>query len=360
MMDLINKIYNSEYFVVGLLILIAVLALIFIILIFSGKKSKKENNNTESNNIEQNLDKISNLALNTSTTVSPNQPDVIMPQDVTSDNQVETLDTSVPEVSTVQPSIDNINPSLPATEPITPVDANKPNEDLFNTSIFHGAPIDLASVNDTKPEEKEDTNNVTSGLFEPVPNFGETLETKEEVKEETNNEVVDKKEKVESVPPVTPAAPVEDTPKEEAPKMPNQFSSVHINKEEEPKETTVNTDNSNNNTPAYDPELFTSIINPKKVEELENKKDNVEENPVVNNEEEKKDVNPTNDTFFNSMPQFDLPSVKPALEPMDDVNDNSTVQINPNNTFNFDLPNLASTDDFNNSGNETVNTNNNE
>ena len=63
-MDILNKIYNSEYFVIGLFVVIGILAVIFLVLVFSGKKSKKKEKVNEikedSNKLEENLATIDN------------------------------------------------------------------------------------------------------------------------------------------------------------------------------------------------------------------------------------------------------------------------------------------------------------
>ena len=129
-MDILNKIYNSEYFVIGLFVVIGILAVIFLVLVFSGKKSKKKEKVNEikedSNKLEENLATIDNTNNLVDSTNNLNVND-----DIT--QPIETLNTDNP-ISDVSMSNDEIqdlgkmtfepinNPiTEPEVKPIEPV-----------------------------------------------------------------------------------------------------------------------------------------------------------------------------------------------------------------------------------------------
>ena len=403
MLDFINKIYNSEYFIIGLLIFIAILTVIFIALIVSGKKSKKNKEAEDSSqSLEQNLQTINNVASseiavsNTPQVSNINQQvDIPMPsvaptpavQPAVAENAMET---PVPEPNNV--SVNGIPQNINVVSqeiPETPQDVvNNPvvseNDQMYNTSIFRSAPIDLTASesSDVEPanlsnvsigqkiENKQE--DITNGLFEPAPDLSAVaIENSVDTPAPVEQPVP-----VESVSPVTEAPvelpnlnnpaisiPVEQSvtnpevakPAEKI-QMPNQFSSVYINKEQPKVETTIATTESN--MPSYDQSSFTSVANPTPVQEPVN----VESNPVTDFSSTKSILDNLNamSTSMNEPKDVStMPNIKtaPTLEPINhnSINDNSEVNINPANTFNYDLPNAAAANDVNTSQNNSGN-----
>lgn len=410
-MDFINKIYNSEYFVVGLFILIGILLAIFIILIFSGRKKKspverEEKNITSTNDLTKNLETINNVA-NSETNVDalsntdnnasvmqdnlqPNMVNNFNASNMNSTNDIRQTINSEPienvnnfdKMSFGQEEIQgNIEPETIEVSPINPepVSSTIPlndnstvdNDNLFNTSIFHGMPAELNNITESpvieQPEEKnEQSNDLTANLFQPVPDLDTVpveipIENKEnsnnsdlnnmlnfdlpsisniEPGMESNNQTID-------ISTVSTSENVQMPTMNEQPTnnetqrftMPTQFSSVYVNKEEQKVEPVTQTTNNQNKVPPYDPTLFTSILNTNNnssvstpvSENITEKTSSSFDLPIINNQD---------------MPQMDtiVPEV-PALEPLPEMGNaslnNEMPNINPNNTFDFSMPSLA-------------------
>lgn len=412
-MDIFNQIYNSQYFVLGLFIMIVILAIVFLVLVFSGKKNKKKDN-VETNN---NLDTIQNVNL------MDQVPDTQQPLNNTQPNLVEQINNVAINPEGVSPMINATNldasnnsaPISPVVEPIMetsnqvedlgkmnftfePIDNVVNNEpvlentvpsmeniennnveepavetnNLFNTSIFHDIPAELAStpvempgfentdnimnnnVEEIKPEVNE-----TSNLFEPIPDLNNINIPVEEVNLENNIDALINEPVIEQ-PLVQPAPITEEVPSFKAEpisydksNMPNQFSSVYINKEE-PKQEEPKISEPVNNIPPYDPVLFERKFEKPVIEEVkpvEPISTPVMEPPIVDtNINIPNDFMATSNPFevnnnindtFNDFPKIDT---VPALEPMENMESNSVVEepiINPKNTFEFELPSLA-------------------
>lgn len=363
-MDILNKIYNSEYFVIGLFVVIGILAVIFLVLVFSGKKKKKKENVNEikedSNKLEENLATIDNTNNLVDSTNNLNVND-----DITQPIETLNIDNSINNDASMnndeiqdlgKMTFEPINDPItePEVKPIEPVvetpevieEQPKEEENLFNTSIFHEMPAELANisidpiipnVDEPKAEMAKEENNSAS-LFEPLPN----MDSVEIPKINENNEIRRSEPSFDlpsfEVPTIKEDLPsVKEEPKvdikpietHERVPMPNQFSSVYVNKEkpkvEEPKPV-IN----ENKVPPYDPTLF------------ERKFEHNFDQPTI---PEVKKVEPV---VANNMNEVKMPEVNsiPPLEPMNsnvNVQDFELPQINPNNTFDFELPSLAKT-----------------
>lgn len=358
-MDILNKIYNSEYFVIGLFAVIGILAVIFLVLVFSGKKSKKKEKVNEikedSNKLEENLATIDNTNNLVDSTNNLNvNDDITQPiETLNIDNHINNASMSNNEIQDLgKMTFEPINE--PEVKPIEPVvetpevieEQPKEEENLFNTSIFHEMPAELANisidpvipnVDESKKEMAKEENNSAS-LFEPLPN----MDAVEIPKINENNEkrhsepsfvlpsfeVPTIKEDLPSVK-EEPKVDIKPIETHERVSMPNQFSSVYVNKEkpkvDEPKPV-IN----ENKVPPYDPTLF------------ERKFEHNFDQPTM---PEVKKVEPV---IANNMNEVKMPEVNsiPPLEPMNsnvNVQDFELPQINPNNTFDFELPSLAKT-----------------
>lgn len=429
MNEMLSKIYNSDYFVIGLFIVIVILAIIFLVLVFSGKKKKnnekeeiKVNNNT-TNSLEQNLATIDNATLE-----SPNETPVASPvEPVNSALGTESTLNSVepqpiPEAShpveNVSMPIDMGVMSQPVENSVNEVPSEP--ESAFNTSIFHSMPETIAntvkeesvvSVGEVAPEvnnASEDNNmpmenTLTSNLFEPAPDLSQVsvdnpLNTEEVPKAEmpleqpTNdipniNEIMpsynSQSDNISSEPMPKNEPELNDYQKERI-QMPNQFSSVYINREE-PVEEKKETPEPKSDKPPYDPTLFNTIydpvpdIKPAMPEEnnqpeitpvVENNVDNSQnsipsfEMPEVNIPEPSiNPVEPVNVEPANVEPTpFEMPKLDtiPPLEPINNVESNdidleqtsTDIKINPQNTF--EMPNLATPQMDNASSNDSA------
>ena len=291
-MDILNKIYNSEYFVIGLFVVIGILAVIFLVLVFSGKKKKKKENVNEikedSNKLEENLATIDNTNNLVDSTNNLNVND-----DITQPIETLNIDNSINNDASMnndeiqdlgKMTFEPINDPItePEVKPIEPVvetpevieEQPKEEENLFNTSIFHEMPAELANisidpiipnVDEPKKEMAKEENNSAS-LFEPLPNM----------------------------------------------------DAVEIPKINE------------NKVPPYDPTLF------------ERKFEHNFDQPIM------PEVKKEEPVIANNMNEVKMPEVNsiPPLEPMNsnvNVQDFELPQINPNNTFDFELPSLAKT-----------------
>lgn len=420
MNEMLSKIYNSDYFVIGLFIVIVILAIIFLVLVFSGKKKKnngkeeiKVNNNNTNNSLEQNLATIDSTIVespNPTPVASPVEP--VNPILGTESTQNSVEPQPVPEVShsveSVSMPIDMGVMSQPVENSVNDVPSEP--DSAFNTSIFHSMPETIAntvkeepvvSVGEVAPEVNNVSgdnnmpmeNTLTSNLFEPAPDLSQVsvdnaLSTEEvaeapkaelPIEQPTNdipniNEIMpsynSQSDNISSEPMPKNEPELNDYQKERI-QMPNQFSSVYINREEtveEKKETPA----PKSDKPPYDPTLFNNIydpvpdIKPAMPEEnnqpgitpvVENNVDNSQnstpsfEIPKVNipepsiNPAEPANVEPANveSTSFE-MPKFDT---VPPLEPINNVENNDIdleqtsidIKINPQNTF--EMPNLA-------------------
>ena len=305
---------------------------------------------------------------------------------------------TTPEVSNpvdiaVGPSV----PEQPEAPAVEEAPAN-PNAEIFNTSIFHGMPEELAQAASAAPapavenvaigekveEEKPD---VTQGLFEPAPDLSNVavdvpVAPIEEPKPEINPAPV---EPIPNVAPVTPAFDLPnlnpmpevktevELPKpalEEKPDLgayqeriqtPNQFSSVYINKEEPKPEPVVSQPKSDK--PPYDPTLFTSVNDP--VPEIKPVMPDPVSAPVMPSVEtpiqpvDMPTVNVT-EVPVNNEPQIDIPT--PQVPPMDLPNFDVVPPIGQtsNDGGNMEMPNLTGSNDDANAGlpsfnNETFN-----
>lgn len=363
-MDILNKIYNSEYFVIGLFVVIGILAVIFLVLVFSGKKNKKKENVNEikedSNKLEENLatidntnnfvDSTNNLNVNDDIT----QPIETLNIDNSINNDASMSNNEIQDLGkmTFEPINDPI--TEPEVKPIEPVvetpevieEQPKEEENLFNTSIFHEMPAELANisidpiipnVDEPKAEMAKEENNSAS-LFEPLPNMGAVeipkINEKNEIRRSEPSfdlpsfEVPTIKEDLPSVK-EEPKVDIKPIETHERVPMPNQFSSVYVNKEkpkvEEPKPV-IN----ENKVPPYDPTLF------------ERKFEHNFDQPIM------PEVKKEEPVIANNMNEVKMPEVNsiPPLEPMNsnvNVQDFELPQINPNNTFDFELPSLAKT-----------------
>ncbi len=430
-MDFITKIYNSEYFVIGLFILIAILAVLFIILVMSGRKKKveKESNKNMENDLNKNLETIntiSNADTNTNTLNSNNINENANVNNISNNSGLENNIVSTPDMLNntqninADNSVDNFE-KMSFSEDTTPTVSNpttidvplineeaKPieqptdlptgnEENLFNTSIFHSVPTDMANtpiqsepVNLASDASSTDNNDITANLFEPVPDLSKvsiddtpvnTITNNDPSAVNLNNQIPPIANDFKPVEPVMPSNQSIDIPinnnmnqpinssinipttnnsntpmdnnsqtlktpevaTHQRVVMPNQFSSVYVNKETPKVEETPKTNTNLNNNLAYDPTLFTSSI-----------KSNVETPQTVSE---------TNSTSFKTQSvqpsvfpipnnDFDLPKVEepvkevPALEPLPDLNNSNfsndeTFNVNPNNTFDFPLPKLT-------------------
>lgn len=418
-MDFINKIYNSDYFVIGLFILIGILAAIFIILVFSGRKKKDTTeqsvNNAETNDLTKNLETINNVTNDGMVNNVP-QPQPTVTEPVQS--MVMTNDIAQPAVSNTVAEPTNIDmmsfgqeapietpvqePERIEVSPINPepvVEENK-NDNLFNTSIFHGMPSEImemsaANMENETPSVEENKNDITANLFQPVPDLDTVpvdipVATSESTVETTNIDfnlptiepIVQPEVPSVDIPAMAtnnidlPKTELPNTNIEEQPKvqMPTQFSSVYVNKEDNKVEKPVVSAEPTSVNPPYDPTLFQSILKPNpepKVEqsitpEVTNVENNVQsanatqpafKTPVMNN------ANPFSALDNNVVSTMDniIPEV-PALEPlpsMENTNVNIDLpKVNPNNTFDFSLPTLAEENSTNNSTQDTNNTSN--
>ncbi len=395
MKDMLSKIYNSEYFVIGLFVIIVILAIVFLLLVFSGKKKKEKGevnvNKEENNNLEQNLEVINNVAT-ASTESSVPTPTVEPKIEPASTQPSAPIDIAPTAVATPEPV-------SPVAEPVAPVTS----EPSFNTSIFHGMPESIASaMQEPTPvapaqEVKEDVSSVaigqtdnqvnnnventfTSNLFEPAPDLSQVSlnvdsnlsasQMQEPVSNAapTVNDIMPNFDT--SAPVEKPVAPVVEEPKlgdyqKERIQMPNQFSSVYINKEEpkvEPVKPAVETPKSDK--PPYDPSLFNTIYDPvPEIKPVMPEENNIASTPVSTPASEtpsipdmptpeiktpevepqvKEEVTPA--PF--ELPKFDtLPPLEPITPISDDTDLDKTatdIQINPQNTF--EMPSLASND----------------
>lgn len=462
--DMVSKIYNSEYFVPALFILIVILAVIFLILVFSGKKKKNvSETNSNNNGLEKNLETINNVnsvneqpiqnvALQDSVVALTVEPTVASPieqnnvmepaKDIFADPIVEAPQSIETNISTepviptaqpiepgapVEPAVeapvedfgkmnftfepveDTVNevPAVPTVaestiEPVVPE-----NNDLFNTSIFHNIPTELANATvdvPTAPVVEEPQIEKNSSLFEPVPNLDVTIpidtatstsveETPANVKPVVEPKVSDIPVSFEQTPVETsmPVEPVVDLPKAEYQErvvQPTQFSSVYINKEEPKVEQPKVEIPNESKVPPYDPTLFERKFDPvpeikpvmpevettPTVSEVETKIE-TPETPSIDNfiaslstaEPEAKETSveiPTIDTSLNNEDsKVDIPGIAslPALDPMENIDVNplkeeEPVKVNPKNTFDFELPSLAK--ETPNNDNSNVNLNN--
>ncbi len=435
MKDMLSKIYNSDYFVIGLFIVIVILAIVFLLLVFSGKKKKDREevkvNKEENNNLEQNLETINsvNAASGVEAASQPESagPSLIDPMQQAPVPEVK-AEPVAPEMPTVAPAPVTIDPavSVPETKAPAPVDMSAKeapaNEPSFNTSIFHGMPESIAnSLNEqepasvSEPSQPEEINAVaigensvvtpendlTNNLFEPAPDLSQVSvdvplnienptpdvapSIPQEVPTPSVNDIMPtfneppKKEEVKApVEAPIPEPKLGDYQKERI-QMPNQFSSVYINKEEpKPKEPAPIEEPKK---PPYDPTLFTSILNPNPAtpevkEEVKEEPAPVEkpiipepvapapEPPKVNipipefapdikpdvKPEIKPEVKPveqpepvTPEPISFELPKFDtIPPLEPIGEAEEELEKTATdIKINPKNTF--EMPSLAKT-----------------
>lgn len=406
--NIVNKIYNSEYFVIGLFILIIILAIIFVALILSGRKKKEpvEKVSKEENKTSENITSVSNTIESSNPQPnmdSPQAQPVLDNQPINISSNIQNVPLENPQDNKMEFSFDpvkndnaanlNENPKPEAID-IMPMEEPKEGtqeENLFNTSIFRAAPADLSTSpingNDTvlnnNPQEdkkiEEPVQEVTNNLFEPAPDLSSvsvdvplennTNESNKETSEEIINPLsveLDKNIETTSVPKEEPVdinnSVNTSKPYDERIVTPNQFSSVYINKEEPTPE--VKPESSKTSVPPYDPTLFTSIYNipkeePKKVEPvepIEEKIDNSTFNEPINDFS-------TNMNNSNSEEKMDLPEIEaiPALDPITDINepeDNSVNDVSTENNFDFELPNLATPKEEDSTSENTSNDNN--
>ncbi len=427
MNEMLSKIYHSDYFVIGLFIVIVILAIIFLVLVFSGKKKKnkekeeiKVNNNTN-NTLEQNL-----ATIDSATVESPNPTPVTSPVEPVNPVLAEPIPNPVEPQPIVEGGNQVENVSMPVNMGVMPQPVENPVTEVpsepdsaFNTSIFHNMPETIANtvqeepvvsvgeispeVNNTSEDNNISTENpLTSNLFEPAPDLSQVsvnnpLNTEEEVpkveipEERPTNDIPNINEIMPnyngqsdniSAEPISKSEPELNDYQKERIQMPNQFSSVYINKEEPVEEKKENPE-PKSDKPPYDPTLFNTIydpvpdIKPAMPEEnkqpeitpiVENNGDNIPsstpsfEVPEVNipeptiNSVELANVEPVNvePTPFE-MPKFDT---IPPLEPINNVENNdidleqtsTDIKINPQNTF--EMPNLATPQTDNASNND--------
>ena len=400
MNEFLNKIYNSPYFVIGLFILILILAIVFILLVFSGKK--KKNKNGKDNKLEENLQTINNATANETTVptdsvnngVAPTAPsiDALQPRenkpigDNVNNTPVDIPASPINETPVVEasPVIENNNPIDITSNPVdiasSPIDTpaktevENNNNDLFNTSIFHGMPEELGNINNatatvsaatpsvsTEPSQPVDLQNTfTNNIFEPVPDLSKVdvpVVNDEEVKPVVEPDIPIQ-DKVVEEPAVEVAIPNNNIPtpelgdyQKERIVQPTQFSSVYINKDE-PKEEVKPEVTTANDKPPYDPTLFNTLYNSKPVE-TPRVNDNVVPKTIETPEVNLPNINLPEENKVNEQPKddfsFDLPKFDPLppLEPMNSFNQNVedlektnvNININPNNTF--EMPSLV-------------------
>ncbi len=142
-MDFIMNIYNSQYFTIGIFIVIAVLALIFLILLLSGgkkkKKAKQENIAKQENEINNNLNQD---VLNATNGVASNNMDV---------NTIDSINDNAIDNVIITPDMksDNINP-------ITNNDQNMENNNIFNSQM---PPLsnDIGEINQNNEINSQDS-----------------------------------------------------------------------------------------------------------------------------------------------------------------------------------------------------------
>ena len=129
------KIYNSQYFLIGIFVLIIILAIIFLILLLSGgkKKSKKEKaqeRQMQENQINNNI----NNDLQTAGNIMPNNNEANITDANSMDNILITPDMQpqAPEVNQVAPESISQNMNV--------------NQEQVAPNIFESTPVDIPST----------------------------------------------------------------------------------------------------------------------------------------------------------------------------------------------------------------------
>ena len=333
-MDFFNKIYNSEYFVIGLFVIIGILLILFVLLILSGKKEQKENGKLSSKDeaMDKNLETINNVNL-TDFSVSEQN-------DTVKNNQAEAFK----QLDNKEKLEQNLADSIKTVEALEEKAQEQQSQELFNTSIFHDMPQQVAAMSEQNSalEEKSEENSLTANLFEPLPDLDKIAQMRNDDKEVFKESPKDN---------LNFGMPTFDKPVFEPPVFVKQeekgtepaFSMPTINKEAKPDLPSLTSDNKTEDSVKSQHLQFSSVYvnNPAEVSK------SVEDALV----KEKKEHKPYDPSLFTSYVKKEEPKKEidldktitnmhiPKVTPVPPLPENPAPATN--RTFSFDLPTLA-------------------
>lgn len=161
MRDLLNTLYNYEYFGIYLMVSISVLILLFIIILFFGKKDKKEREIEATKRLEQvNADAFKEENTVSSVEIANNFQTNEVPTEQVQNISPENLENDTLVFPTIEnPSIENleVNPSTNLESDLSNNNVNEISQNDFNENL--GIDLNLNTIPDFNPIMQDEPNN---------------------------------------------------------------------------------------------------------------------------------------------------------------------------------------------------------
>ena len=228
-MEFLYKLYDMEYFAVGLLIVIAILVFLFLLILFFGKKEEKERKLEETKKLELEKNGFKEVEEVKEELKVPEIPQPVLEPVVESEIQEEVPTFENPFVKEelkVEQSNNEVELEIPA------ISENETSVEESKELMYFDLPI-VETKND-ETELNSFVSDVENNVVEEkeVKNMGAVLpEIDIDNLFQTNTEATINKEVVEEIPNIEPINLMTEEVKVETPKVEAPFSSVYTNNE---------------------------------------------------------------------------------------------------------------------------------